>query len=177
MYDENRRFNDRPQQPRVVPVARPAVEVSQYKKIGNFYDAAGKVRADLFNEYAEDVAKSLSVSSPKGGNEGVSSTQLRRLFDEVKRYDRLLSENDSEKWDEQLPYIKMIKSKVRYTAARTKKNAKAKHETGTEKCYDNLISFISEGIDLIKTQKDYRVFSALFEAVYGFYYENKPDNN
>ena len=143
-------------------------QVKIVERIGNFYDSAGNVREDLFSKYAEDVAKSLSVPSSKAG---VSSTQLRRLFNEVKRYDRLLNENDSKSWKEQYPYIKMIKSKVHYAAARAKKNAKRE----TQECYDNLIRFVSEGIDLIKTQKDYQIFSSLFEAVYGFYYEKKPE--
>ena len=65
----------------------------------------------------------------------------------------------------------MIKSKVHYTVARSKKNGKKEDSI----YYDNLRGFISEGIDLIKSPKDYQVFVALFESVYGFYYENRPD--
>ena len=91
------------------------------------------------------------------------------MFDEVKRYERLIGEDDAS-WLEQYPYIKMIKSRTHYTIARCKKNDK-----NNAKYYDNLSEFISEGIDLIKSKRDYHVFVSLFEAVYGFYYENRPD--
>lgn len=150
------------------------------EKINSFYkQGTTVVRPDLFNEYAEKVAKSFaSVSSfvDKNGKEresrkGVSSTQIRRLFDEVKRYERLIDDEDEASWNKQLPYIKMTKSKIHYAVARAKKKAK----DNEAKYYDNLAAFLSEGIDLIKSVTDYHVFTSLFEAVYGFYYENRPD--
>lgn len=157
------------------------------ESIGSFYtQGTNIIRPDLFNEYAEKVAKSLAVVSlkkdergnvikDKKGNPienryGITSTQLRRLFDEVKRYETLIDDDNLESWSLQYPYIKMIKSKVHYTVARAKKR-----EEKNSKYYDNLSAFISEGIDLIKSVKDYHIFVSLFEAVYGFYYENRPD--
>ena len=64
----------------------------------------------------------------------------------------------------------MIKSKVHYATARAKKDKK-----NDAIYYDNLCDFISEGIELIKSPQDYHVFVSLFEAVYGFYYEKRPD--
>lgn len=142
-------------------------------KIGSFYvSGTDKIRPDLFSDFAEKIARSLAEikENPKNPRQqlknGVSPTQIRRMFDEVKRYERLLSEDNSDSWEKQYPYIKMMKSKVSYTVARAKKN-----HSKDAIYYDNLASFISEGIDLIKEQKDYHVFVSLFEAVYGFYYE------
>lgn len=149
------------------------------EKIVSFYVSGTKnVRPDLFNEFAENVAKTFSKvevgfdpkNPTKERRNGVTSTQLRRLFDEVKRYERLINDDDSKSWDLQYPYIKMMKSKVHYATARAKKNSKY-----DAKYYDNLSAFISEGIDLIKSVQDYHIFVSLFEAVYGFYYENRPD--
>lgn len=127
----------------------------------------------LFDNTANDIAASFYGKNEKGRSAGVSITQLRRLFDEVKRFEQILetSSKDTEEdtWNKQYPYIRMIKSKVNYTVARmikTKQDAK--------KYYDNLSRFISQSIDLVKTREDYFVFSSLFEAVYGFYYENAP---
>lgn len=143
------------------------------EKINSFYvSGTDKIRPDLFNEFAEKVAKGLAEIKDNPNNprkpfkNGVSSTQIRKLFDEIKRYERLIIEDDLSSWDKQYPYIKMMKSKVSYSVARSKK----KHQRDA-KYYDNLANFISEGIDLINTPKDYHVFVSLFEAVYGFYYQ------
>ena len=91
--------------------------------------------------------------------------------DKVKRFEQLL-DADEKNWEKELPYIKMMKSKIRYAVARAVKD-KGKY---VEDYYKNFASFISEGIDLIKDEQDYRVFISLFEAVCGFYYENAPKN-
>ena len=148
------------------------------EKITSFYvSGTDKLRPDLFNEFAEKVAKGLAEikdnprDSRKPFRNGVTSTQIRRLFDEIKRYERLINDDDCSSWEKQYPYIKMIKSKVHNTVARSKKNGKREDAI----YYDNLSQFISEGIDLIKSVRDYHIFVSLFEAVYGFYYENRPD--
>ena len=141
------------------------------KMIISFYDKSGNIRPDLFDTVAEHIAKTFAAVRMENNREkrnGVTSTQIRRLFNEVKRYDRLIS--DEKSWIEQKPFIKMIKAKVHYTIARCKKNDK-----NNAPYYDNLSAFLTEGIDLVNTAKDYRVFVSLFEAVYGFYYENRPD--
>lgn len=154
---------------------------NKMERIKSFYiSETNDIRPELFNDYAESVAKCFASKKEfvkkdgsKGINRsGVTSTQLRRLFDEVKSYKRIIKENNKKSWNEQYPYIKMIKAKTHYTIARAKKNDKKNSEY-----YDNVLTFISEGIDLIHTYQDYSVFVALFESVYGYYYENRPDNN
>lgn len=135
-------------------------------KIASFYKPDGKtVQEDLFDSVALNVAKSFI-----GKDIGVTSTQLRRIFDEVKRFEQILSLQENQ-WEKQLPYIKMIKSKVAYSVARA-----AKQKSEEKGVYKNLEVFISSGIDLIKTQEDYHIFVNLFEAAYGFYYELAPSN-
>ena len=67
------------------------------EKINSFYISGTKnIRPDLFNEFAEKIANSLAKISPnpkkpdQPHRNGVTSTQLRKLFDEVKRYERLI---------------------------------------------------------------------------------------
>ena len=156
--------------------------MGELKQKGFYKPGTKIVFDDLLCEFAEKIAKTFSEvktvtridkrtgkSSEKEERKGVSSTQLRRLFDEVKRYERLVV--DDKTWGEQKPYIKMIKSKVHYTVARATK----KSSDEEKKFYNNLLSFISDGIDLISDKEDLNVFIALFEAVYGFYYERRPD--
>ncbi len=150
--------------------ARPQFEDNPPVEIKSFYDADGNVKIELFDSTAKKVAESFVGTNKNGKDIGVSSTQLRRIFDEVKRYKRVLASSNV-KWEDQLPYIKMIKSKVAYTVARA-----AKQKSEEEKVYKNLESFISQGINLVKSQKDYKVFVSLFEAAYGFYYELAPSS-
>lgn len=140
-------------------------------RIKSFYKDDGKtIKEDLFDSTAQNVAKSFIGKNRQGRDIGVTSTQLRRIFDEVKRFEKTLQASDSN-WANQLPYIKMIKSKVAYSVARA-----AKQKSDEKGVYKNLEEFISSGIDLIKTQKDYEAFVNLFEAAYGFYYELAPRN-
>lgn len=134
-------------------------------EVPEFYqNGTEKVREDLFDEIARQIAESLH-----GNETGVSITSLRRIFDEVKRFKQLLSTEDD--FAMHLPYIRMVKSKVAYTVARAGKDKKE-----AKKLYDNLKYFIDSGINRIKNKKDYEVFVSLFEAVYGFYYELAPKN-
>ncbi len=146
-------------------------ETPEPVRIKSFYKEDGKtLREDLFDTTAKNVAQSFVGKNKRGSEIGVTSTQLRRIFDEVKRFEKVLQFSDSG-WENQLPYIKMIKSKVAYSVARA-----AKQKSEEKGIYKNLEAFVSSGIDLIKTQKDYETFVNLFEAAYGFYYELAPRN-
>ena len=135
-------------------------------RIDSFYDSTGTIKVDLFDATAKKVAESFIGQDKKGHDIGVSSTQLRKIFDEVKRFEQILMGNAG-KWNEQLPYIKMIKSKVAYNLTRAGDKDKA-----LKGVYKNLELFISSGIDRIANEKDYHVFVSVFEASYGFYYQS-----
>jgi CRISPR-associated protein Csm2 len=136
-------------------------QVSSFTLDGFYKD--GKLNPDLFDSKAKEIAKSFT-----DGDNGVTSTQLRRIFDEVKRFEQILTISNNQ-WDKQLPYIKMIKSKVAYSVARAiNKNYKDKE------VYKNLEKFIIKSIDLIQKEEDYHIFVSLFESVYGFYYDLAP---
>ncbi len=146
-------------------------ETKQPVEIKTFYNEGTKIPLpELFDSTAQKVADSFVGKNKKGTPIGVSSTQLRRIFDEVKRYEQVLAQPDA-KWEEQLPYVKMIKSKVAYSVARAAKNKP--EEKGV---YSNLEKFISSSINLIRDEKDYHIFVSLFEAAYGFYYEKAPSS-
>lgn len=145
-------------------------QIPQPVEVPEFYQNGTKtVREDLFDEIARQIAESLRGKDKRGNETGVSITSLRRIFDEVKRFKQLLSTEDD--FAMQLPYIRMVKSKVAYTVARAGKQKPAEKDL-----YRNLEKFITSGIDRIKNKKDYEVFVSLFEAVYGFYYELAPKN-
>lgn len=146
-------------------------ETPEAVKISSFYKAGTKtIEPDLFDGVAKKVALSFKGKNNGGKDIGVTSTQLRRIFDEVKRFEQILTLQENQ-WEKQLPYIKMIKSKVAYAVARA-----SKQKSEEKGVYKNLETFISSGIDLIKNQEDYHVFVNLFEAAYGFYYELAPSS-
>lgn len=138
-------------------------------KVLSFYKDDNKtIKEDLFDTVAKAVAESFKGKNKKGFDIGVTSTQLRRIFEEVKRFEQILLSSEDQ-WEKQLPYIKMIKSKVAYTVARA-----SKQKSDEKGVYKNLEVFISSCIDLIKKQEDYHIFVNLFEAAYGFYYDLAP---
>ncbi|MEL5720918.1 MAG: type III-A CRISPR-associated protein Csm2 [Treponemataceae bacterium] len=146
--------------------------IDSYQPLKSFYVDKDRKNVDpkLFNEIAEGIAMSFCKQSRKNKGDQtevslkgeITITQLRRLFDEVKRFDQLV---ETKSWDEIAPYIKMINSKVRYTVARMKKTNRYSSEY-----YENLDRFMSDALKLVNDKNSYLVFSKLFEAVYGFYY-------
>ena len=154
-------YNNKPDDTNQKPVA-----IKTFYKTADNNTADKVIRSDLFDDVAKKIAGSFA--SEKGG---VSYTQLRRMYDEAKRFEQLL-DADEKNWEKELPYIKMMKSKIRYAVARATKD-KGKQ---VSHYYENFASFISDCIDLIHDEQDYRVFISLFEAVCGFYYENAPKN-
>lgn len=148
--DNNNRFEE----PVVVP---------QLPKIQFYADSTKKiVNPELFSAIAKNIASCFGTKMA-----GVSSTQLRRIFDEVKRFEQLVGTDDD--WKKQEAYIRMLSSKVSYTVAR------AKLANGRDRDYlSRLQEFIETCLKNIQTKEDFKVFVALFEATYGFYYEIKP---
>ena len=150
-FDNSKKFNSEV----IVPAA---------VKVTGFYNADGTLKADLFDSEAQKIASSW-IGSKDGKAIGVTSSQLRRVYDEVKRFELLLVPG-SNQWEKQYAYIKLIKSKAAYTLTRAGKKDKS-----LKGLYANLNTFIASSIDLIKTEADYKVFSSLFVAAYGFYYQ------
>ncbi|GAB4172050.1 MAG: hypothetical protein Kow00108_06600 [Calditrichia bacterium] len=139
----------------------------------NFYDQNGKVRAELLDKEAEELAKKL-VKKVQAGNRkklvGVSKHQFRRIFDEFKRLDKVLKEKNN--WDEVLPLIKLIRSKVAYSVARLKPTNTRYEDSRTEsECYEFYQKFLFQLINNINTEEDFRTALLVLEAVYGFYYQ------
>jgi CRISPR type III-A-associated protein Csm2 len=148
------------------PEKDPPVDLKSFEI---YSDKKGKIIfPELFGTTAEKIAYKF-INEDRGGTYAVTTNQMRRLYDEVKRLDLNLSVAPEE-WQNIEPYIRMIKSKVVYNVAR----AIGKKESEKE-VYENLSTFIRHGIDLVKDKEDFHVFAALFEAVYGFYYKINPE--
>jgi len=133
----------------------------------SFYTPEGKVNEELYDKVAKEIAGGLiSTETNQSGQprpRGVTKSQLRRIYDEVKRLEKLLDQG--RQWEDILPLVKMVKAKTAYATARMKAN-----DRRNSKFFDHLDQFINGCVAEVKTQKDFKVFALLFEAVYGFYY-------
>ena len=141
-------------------------------KIKSFYvEGTKNVKDELFAAEAKREAAGFIGTNKEGRYGKVTKTQIRRLYDEVKRFEQIL-DGSPEKWKKNYPLIKMIISKASYNVIRAKQDQPYNANNG--EVYDNFLDFISEGISLIHEENDYHVFKSLFEAVYGFYYVLNP---
>jgi CRISPR-associated protein Csm2 len=103
-----------------------------------------KQRKDLFDKVAENCAKAIS---------GTKSTQARNFYDYVlKLLDRV---DNGEKFDDILPFVKMLNSKVHYAKAR-------KHAS------DEFVDMIRQCVSQVENEEMLRTFKLFFEAVIGF---------
>jgi len=108
---------------------------------------------ELFNETAKEWAE--NVCSKRGNDCGVKSSQLRNFYDKVlELYDK--TEKDSVPWEDVLPFVKMLNSKVAY--AKTRKTVN-----------DEFVSMMTQCIKQVDTSEKLRMFKLFFEAVIGFY--------
>ena len=159
-YSKNYRGN-----PNSTPPIAPRVKIKSF-----YIEGTKDVKPELFASEAEAIAGGFIGTDEEGRSGKVTKTQIRRLYDEVKRFEQILN-GSPEKWKKNYPLIKMIVSKASYNVTRAKQDQKFNEN---RKVYDNLYEFIKEGIGLINDENDYRVFKTLFEAVYGFYYVKNP---
>ncbi len=122
-----------------------------------FTNEEGKIDADLFDKTASTAAKVVAQSK----REHNKSTQLRRFYDELVMWEEKVRQ-DEEKFDDYLPFIRMLKAKAAYAEGR--------------KLVDGaFVDLIEQAIDFIKSAADLRTAKLFFEAFMGFYKLEKGD--
>lgn len=120
--------------------------------VPEFLDDDGYIRPELLDSEAQAIADQLKSKK-------ITTHQVRKFYDEVKKYKGLLDKNESYKKIK--PLIIMLKSKAKYAATK-KKEMRIFYE------------FIKQSIDNIKTggedieKKKFNAFCLFFEAIYGF---------
>lgn len=116
-------------------------------------DEQGNLPIELLDKDAQEWAGKIS-------NKQISTHQVRRFFDEVKKYKQLLNAK-IKTYPEIRPLIFMIKSKARYAVAKKRE-------------LRPFSNFLEQAIDEIKKgddeqqRKRFMHFCLFFEAVYGF---------
>ncbi len=105
---------------------------------------------ELFNETAKSWAEEI------GG--GVQNTQIRKF------YDKVLELNDKAKhgdFDEILPFVKMLNSKVAYASQR--------NGVGGNLINREFVEMMNICINQVNSKKSLEIFKLFFEAIIGFH--------
>ncbi len=111
---------------------------------------------ELFNKTANEAAKEVA----SGGDRVNKSTQLRKFYDEVVLWDNKVLLHP-EKFDEYLPFIRMLNAKVAYAEGR--------------KLVDhNFVSLLNNGLKQVICAETLHTFKLFMEAFMGFYKQERP---
>lgn len=109
--------------------------------------------AEIFSDIAQRAAKHIKIN--KNVNK---TTQLRKFYDELTMWNdrvQLVRENKQGKFQELMPFIKMLKAKVAYAEGR-------KH---VDKSFSEVFNHCIDQINNVETLRDAKLF---MEAVMGF---------
>ena len=109
--------------------------------------------AEIFSDIAQCAAKHIKTN--KNVNK---TTQLRKFYDELAMWNdrvQLVRENKQGKFQELMPFIKMLKAKVAYAEGR-------KH---VDKSFSDVFNRCIDQINNVETLRDAKLF---MEAVMGF---------
>ncbi len=113
------------------------------------------IKADLFDRIAQQTA--VTIADNKNSNK---PSQLRRFYDEIVMWEGKVSQFP-EKFDEYLPFIRMI-------------NAKAAYALGRKLVDDNFVTLINVSLKQVNDVSTMRHFKLFMEAFMGFYKEKRP---
>ena len=119
------------------------------------------IHPDLFDKTAQKVAEIVANKNDRKSSQLNKSTQLRRFYDELVMWEEKIRSDES-KFNEHLPFIRMIKAKAAYAKGR--------------KLVDGAyVDLIGQTIDFIKSPEDMRIAKLFLEAFMGFYKLEKGD--
>lgn len=118
------------------------------------------INPQLFSGEAEKFAREIGRQGKEDRRRKLNKgTQLRRFYDEIVRFQtqsKSLRDDDSEKWENLLPYVHMLVAKAAYAQ-------------GRELVSPSFVDLLKNGISQIETRRDLTVFANFFESFMGFY--------
>lgn len=128
-----------------------------------FLNNEGKIQPELLEEQANNVAKDFEQA-------GMTTHQVRKFFDEVKKYKIMLDRFDTQRkkdkqksvYVENKPFIFMLKSKAKNAAIRDNKMNEF------YRFIDNSIGIIKNSSNIEEEMENFKAFCYFFEAIYGF---------
>lgn len=108
---------------------------------------------DLFDTTAKTWAKKIGA-----GKGGVQNTQIRKFYDKVLELDERARH---EEFEEILPFVKMLNSKVAYASQRNSGGGKLVNEA--------FVNMMNTCIGQVQTKEDLQTFKLFFESLIGFH--------
>ena len=106
--------------------------------------------AELFNKTAKGWADKIGE-----GRKAVHSNQLRNFYDKVLELHEK-AQKRRESWEDILPFVRMLNSKVAYAKTRGHVN-------------DDFVEMMTQCIVQVDSPQKLEIFKLFFEAVIGFY--------
>jgi CRISPR-associated protein Csm2 len=116
------------------------------------------IDAKLYSDIAEQAAKSVAGDNPK--NPRNKPSQLRRFFDELVMLQSKVG-SDPKHFEEQEPFIQMLKAKVAYAR-------------GRDKVDSNFVSLLGRVVDQARDAAALRQARLFMEAFMAFYKVYRP---
>ncbi len=144
-------------------------EKYNYKAINSDWITKGIDDATI--SYLEKVVLFLCDKKPtdeKAGFAGITMTQLRNIFGEIKKIENkiIALENGNTDESEWITSFQLLKPKVLYNVARAKQNARK--ETGTRMVEFGEIFSIAHGF-VGKNKDNFKRFSKFFEGIVAYH--------
>ena len=118
-----------------------------------------KQNTELFNETAKEWAERIAKDTEKiqkgtkKTQKGTKKTQVRNFYNKVLE---LCERSEREEWDDIVPFVKMLNSKVAYGRSR-------------EVVSDEFQEMMKQCIADVEEKSDLKTFKLFFEAVIGFF--------
>jgi CRISPR-associated protein Csm2 len=110
---------------------------------------------ELFDTVAQKVAKTIGKNQ-----RGNKPSQIRKFYDELVMWEEKVRQSP-DKFDEFLPFIRMLNAKAAYAEGRNNVDPK----------FSNLISHCLGQVDSVETLHNFKLF---FEAFLGFFKMENP---
>ena len=118
-----------------------------------------KLDPELFNTIAQDWAKEIAGNDPRKTDN--NPTQLRKFYDEIVLWDNKVLMHP-EKFDDYLPFIRML-------------NAKAAYAKGRKLVDDKYVGMLNSGLQQVTDPETLHTFKLFMEAFMGFYKQERPN--
>jgi len=118
-----------------------------------------KLDPELFNTIAQQWAKEIAGNDPRKTDN--KPTQLRKFYDEIVLWDNKVLMHP-EKFDDYLPFIRML-------------NAKAAYAKGRKLVDDKYVGLLFSGLQQVTDPETLHTFKLFMEAFMGFYKQERPN--
>jgi CRISPR-associated protein Csm2 len=118
-----------------------------------------KLDPELFNTVAKDWAIAIAGNDPRTTDN--KPTQLRKFYDELVLWDNKVLMHP-EKFDDYLPFIRML-------------NAKAAYAKGRKLVDDKYVGLLNTGLQQVTDSETLHTFKLFMEAFMGFYKQERPN--